>query len=150
MPNRTDQPLPQHTPALPEPSYARQVLDVIVDELERTGNRRRLLTEVGLRRAFTVAVAAKLHALPTAVANEVSEQVAKLLPNTGPVITHGGYATLLREIAQGTRNTPADDENASAAELHDRADADYSRARARRSQLSNEDRLNGNAPEGGR
>jgi hypothetical protein len=90
----------QHTPPLPEPSYARQVIEVMAAELERTGNRRRLLTEVGLRRAFTVAVAAKLHTLPTVVANEVADRVAALLPGSGPLDTHGAYAQQLRKIAE--------------------------------------------------
>ncbi|MFD4968930.1 hypothetical protein [Streptomyces sp. NPDC058424] len=120
------------------------MLDVMADELERLSNRRRLLTEVGLHRAFTAAIGT----VPTEVAFEVGDHVTALLPDTGPVITHGGYATLLREIAQGAPNTPADDENASAAELHDRANADYTDAQARRNQLSHEDRLHGNEPEG--
>ncbi|MGW5123264.1 hypothetical protein ACWEQ7_04215 [Streptomyces sp. NPDC004069] len=136
------------TPAPPEPpgsphgetSHTRSVLGVMVDELERTANRRRLLTEVGLRRAFTAAIGT----VPTEVADKVGDRVTALLPDTGPVITHGGYATLLREIAQGARNTPADDENASAAELHDRANADYTDAQSRRGHLSHEDRVHGN------
>ncbi|MFB6955484.1 hypothetical protein ACFCYB_00250 [Streptomyces sp. NPDC056309] len=145
--DRKATPAPPEPPGSPhgEPSHVRSVLDVMAHELERLSNRRRLLTEVGLRRAFTAAIGT----VPTEVADEVGDRVTALLPDTGPVITHGGYATLLREIAQGTPNTPADDENASAAELHDRANADYSRARARRSRLSHEDRLHGNAPEGG-
>lgn len=86
-------------PVLPEPSYASTVIATMADELERTGNRRRLLTEVGLNRAFTVAVAARLHALPTIVADEVSERVARLLPPLAPDTTCGQYAPLLRTLA---------------------------------------------------
>ncbi|GAB2731684.1 hypothetical protein [Streptomyces bullii] len=99
MGHRTDQPPDQPTP-LPGPSYVRQVLDCMADEMERLSNRRRLLTEVGLRRAFNVAVATQLHELPTAVADEASDKAAELLPDTGPIITHGEYATLLRQVAE--------------------------------------------------
>jgi CRP-like cAMP-binding protein len=99
MPEPIQQPQGQPSTPLPEPSYAQQVIETIAAELERTANRRRLLTEVGLRRAFTVSVAARLHHLPTAVANEGADHVAELLPDTGPLITHGEYALHLREIA---------------------------------------------------
>lgn len=90
----------QHPPGLPEPSYARQVITTIAAELERTGNRRDLVTDVSLRRAFTVSVAAKLHSLPTPVADEVSTQVADLLPDPTLTITRSACVHRLRELAE--------------------------------------------------
>lgn len=101
MTEGTYAPPDQHSPALPEPSYARQVIEAIATELERPANRRRLLTEVGLRRAFNTAVAVRLHQLPTPVANEVSDRVAAMLPDSTPAATHGQYAEVLRELAGG-------------------------------------------------
>lgn len=96
----TLRPPDQHSPQLPEPSYASVVLTTMAAWMERVANRRRLLTEVGLRRAFTVAVAARLHQLPTAVADEVAARVARMLPDCGPVTTHGQYAAVLRQLAE--------------------------------------------------
>lgn len=91
----------QPTPTPPEPSHVRRVLDAIADELERPSNRRRLLTEVGLRRAFNTAVEAKLNSVPTEIGDQAADQAAEMLPDSGPVITHGAYARLLREVAGG-------------------------------------------------
>ncbi|NUS13461.1 MAG: hypothetical protein HOY69_19005 [Streptomyces sp.] len=90
----------QHTPPLPEPSYASAVLTTMAAELERTGNRRDILTNIALRRAYTVSIAAKLHQLPTAVADEVSQKVADLLPDPDLTATHGATADRLRELAE--------------------------------------------------
>jgi hypothetical protein len=72
----------------------------MADELERTNLRRQLLDDIHTRRAFTVAVAARLHTLPTVVGNEVSERVAKLLPPLAPDSTTSTYAPLLRTLAR--------------------------------------------------
>ncbi|MFB7461266.1 hypothetical protein [Streptomyces sp. NPDC056188] len=92
MPDSTQKP-PE--PPSPELSHAHRVLTVMADELERLSNRRRLLTEVGLRRAYTAAIGT----VPAEVADAVGDQVAALLPGSGPTITHGDYARLLRQIA---------------------------------------------------
>lgn len=96
-----DVPPEQHTPLLPEPSYAAQVLGRIADQLEQPGNRGRLLQEVSLRRAFNTAVAEQLHTLPTPVADSAADKVARALPDCGPNITQGTYAALLRQAAEG-------------------------------------------------
>ncbi|MFF9894947.1 hypothetical protein [Streptomyces longispororuber] len=101
MPNRTDQPPDQPTPALPEPSYAAQVLTTIAAELDHPGARGRLLAEPSLRRAFTRAVAYRLHKLPTPIADTVAARVASLLPPGGPAITQHAVAIRLRDIAKG-------------------------------------------------
>lgn len=98
--DRTDHQVAQHPPGLPEPSYASQVLTTMASELNRTGNRRDLVTDIRLRRAYTVAVAAKLHQLPTAVADEVAVKVADLLPDPTLTITHGETVTRLRQLAE--------------------------------------------------
>ncbi|MEV6504823.1 hypothetical protein AB0M61_01710 [Streptomyces sp. NPDC051642] len=94
----TDLRLQQHHPVLPGPSYARQVIDQIAD-LIGLASPDSLITEVGLNRMYTVAVAAQLHELPTNVADEVAERVDKLLPPLRSGITCGEYAPLLRTLA---------------------------------------------------
>jgi hypothetical protein len=96
MPKPPDQP----TPPLPEPTYASVVLTTVAAELERTGNRRDLVSDIALRRAFTVSVAARLHTLPTAVADEVSKKVADLLPDPALIITRGACTLRLRQLAE--------------------------------------------------
>lgn len=100
--DRTDHTLVQHPPGLPEPSYVSLVLTTIAAELERTRNRRDLLTDIHLRRAYTVSVAAVTgrRNLPDPVANEVSQKVAGLLPDPAAVLTHGDCATRLRQLAE--------------------------------------------------
>lgn len=93
--DRNDRPPEQPTP------HARTVIEAIAAYMEAPPNRGRLLTRIGVQRAFNIAVAARLHDLPTAVADEVSDRVAELLPDTGPTITHGEYAKLLRQVAEG-------------------------------------------------
>lgn len=95
----TDQVRPQHHPVLPEPSYARQVIDQIAD-LVSLATPDSLISEVGLNRMYTVAVAAQLHELPTNVADEVAERVDKLLPPLRPGITCGEHEPLLRTLAR--------------------------------------------------
>lgn len=92
----------QHTPPLPEPSYVSLTLSTIAAELERVANRRDLVTVIGLRRAYTVSVAAVTGTrnLPDPVANEVSEKVADLLPDPALTITHGECCTRLRQLAE--------------------------------------------------
>ncbi|MVO84168.1 hypothetical protein GPA10_05125 [Streptomyces sp. p1417] len=99
MPERTDQPPEQPTPALPAPSYAAQVLTTAAAELERMG-RTSLVTEGALRRAITVAVATRLHQLPTTVADEAARRAWAAIPpgvdgNTGRV-----QAAVLRGTAR--------------------------------------------------
>ncbi|MGW5590244.1 hypothetical protein [Streptomyces sp. NPDC003857] len=147
MAERTDQPPEQHSPALPETTYTRRALTVMADEMERISNRRRLLTEVGLRLAFTAAIGT----LPEGVADHIGDQVTALLPDTGPVITHGSYARLLRQTAENLAPSPVHgDPVASVPELQARAAADYAEAQGRRVQLSNEDRVHGMEPGGDR
>ncbi|MGW4560088.1 hypothetical protein ACWEOV_41735 [Streptomyces sp. NPDC004365] len=147
MPNRTDRPPEQHSPALPETTYTRHALTVMADEMERRTNRRRLLTEVGLRLAFNAAIGT----LPEEVAEHIGEQVTALLPDTGPVITHGSYARLLRQTAESIAPSPVDeDPAASASALQTRAATDYADAQRRRELLSNEDRIHGMEPGGDR
>ena len=98
--DRTDHSPTQHPPGLPEPSYARQVITTIAAELERTGNRRDLVTGIDMRRAFTVSVAARLHQLPTPVADEVSAKVADLLPDPALTITRSECTHRLRQLAE--------------------------------------------------
>lgn len=98
----TDHAPQQHPPGLPEPSYASAVLTTMAAELERTGNRRDILTNIALRRAYTVSVAAIVgrRNLPDPVANEVSQKVADLLPDPDLTATHGATADRLRELAE--------------------------------------------------
>jgi hypothetical protein len=103
MGHRTDRPPERPTPAIPEPSYAQQVIGCMAAELERTGNHRDLITDITLRRMFTVAVAAKLHQLPTPVADEVASKVADRLPDPALTITLGDCITRLRETAEALR-----------------------------------------------
>lgn len=100
--DRTDHTLKQHPPGLPEPSYVSLTLTTIADELERTGNRRDILTNIALRRAYTVSIAAIVgrRNLPTPVANEVSQKVAELLPDPDLTATHGATADRLRQLAE--------------------------------------------------
>lgn len=95
----TDQVRPQHHPVLPEPSYAARTLTQMADLISHA-TPDSLITEVGLNRMYTVAVAAQLHELPTNVADEVAERVDKLLPPLRPGITCGEYAPLLRTLAK--------------------------------------------------
>ena len=97
--DRTDQPPEQPTPVLPEPSYARVVIDQIA-ALVDLAPPDSLIGSPGLRHLFTVAVAAELHELPTPVADEVAEKVDALLPPLAPDTTCGAYAPLLRTLAK--------------------------------------------------
>ncbi|MGW2550678.1 hypothetical protein [Streptomyces sp. NPDC001635] len=145
MPERTEQPPEQHSPALPETTYTQRALTAMADEMERISNRRRLLTEVGLRLAFNAAIGT----LPEEVAEHSGEQVTALLPDTGPVITHGSYARLLRQTAENIAPSPVDeDPAASTSALQTRAASDYADAQRRRALLSNEDRIHGMEPGG--
>ncbi|MFJ5151396.1 hypothetical protein ACIQCF_07370 [Streptomyces sp. NPDC088353] len=72
----------------------------MADEVERAGNQRDLITDIALRRAYTVAVAAKLHQLPTLVADEVSAKVADLLPDPAATLLRGDCTSRLRELAE--------------------------------------------------
>ncbi|MFJ9758311.1 hypothetical protein [Streptomyces sp. NPDC101149] len=117
----------------------------MADEMERISNRPRLLTEVGLRLAFTAAIST----LPEDVADRIGDQVTALLPDTGPVVTHGSYAWLLRQTAESLEPVPVDeDPAASACALQRRAAVDYADAQGRRALLSNEDRVHGMEPGG--
>lgn len=100
MPNVTDHAPTQHPPGLPEPSYARRTLEAVADNLWLSRFHENLLSEDDRRRAFNVAVATALHELPDAVANEVSEKVAKALPPLDGSLTLAQYALWLREIAE--------------------------------------------------
>ncbi|MFR0354138.1 hypothetical protein [Streptomyces sediminimaris] len=100
MPDLTTTPPGRPTPPLPEPSYARVVVERIADQLEQPGDHARLLQDAGLRRAFNTAAAEQLHALPTAVAGDTADKVAALLPDRGAATTHGQYARRLRELAR--------------------------------------------------
>lgn len=100
MPNRTDQPPDQPTPALPEPSYASQVLTLAAAELERMG-KARVITEINLRRAFRVAVAARLHSLPTVVADKAAATAWAAIPPGIEGNTHRVQAAVLRGVARG-------------------------------------------------
>ncbi|MEU7969191.1 hypothetical protein AB0D09_38005 [Streptomyces sp. NPDC049097] len=132
---------------LPETTYTRHALTAMADEMERISNRRRLLTEVGLRLAFTAAIGT----LPEEVAEHIGEQVTALLPDTGPVITYGSYARLLRQTAEGIAPSPVDeDPAATASALQARAARDFAEAQDRREQLSREDRVHGMEPGGDR
>lgn len=101
MPNATDQRVVQPSPALPEPSYARQVIDRIT-ELLTLAKPDSLVSSIGLRRVFTVAVAEQvtLLNLPDAVANTVTERVDRLLPPVAPDTTVEAYTGLLRTLAR--------------------------------------------------
>ncbi|MEU6497555.1 hypothetical protein ABZ890_45620 [Streptomyces sp. NPDC046984] len=145
MPERTEQPPEQPSPALPETTYTRRALTVMADEMERISNRRRLLTEVGLRLAFTAAIGT----LPEEMADHIGDQVTALLPDTGPVITHGSYARLLRQTTESLELVPVDEDPAApASALQTRAAVDYAEAQGRRALLSNEDRVHGMEPGG--
>ncbi|GED89335.1 hypothetical protein [Streptomyces sp. 6-11-2] len=72
----------------------------MADEVERAGNRRDLITHIALRRAYTVAVAAKLHQLPTPVADEVSAKVAGLLPDPAATLLRSECTSRLRELTE--------------------------------------------------
>jgi hypothetical protein len=95
---RTDLRPRQHHPVLPEPSYAARTLTQMAD-LIGLATPDSLISEVGLNRMYTVAVAAQLHDLPTNVADDVAQRVDKLLPPLRPGITCGEYAPLLRTLA---------------------------------------------------
>ncbi len=94
----TDQRPVRPSPVLPEPSYAARTLTQMAD-LIGFATPDSLISEVGLNRMYTVAVAAQLHELPTPVADEVAQRVDKLLPPLRPGITCGEYAPLLRTLA---------------------------------------------------
>ncbi|MFH9072699.1 hypothetical protein [Streptomyces alboflavus] len=89
-------------PAPPTPSYASQVLTTAADVLEDMGEDRRV-TERTLRRALTVAVAARLHRLPTAVVNAVVKRVWEAIPAGVEGNTHHVQAQVLRGAARGLR-----------------------------------------------
>ena len=102
MPEITDQPPDQHSPVLPEPSYAAQVLMAAAAELERVGPGRRA-TETALRRAITVAVAARLHHLPDAVVRQAATRAWDAIPAGVEGNTNGVQARILRGAARGLR-----------------------------------------------
>ncbi|QCX81077.1 hypothetical protein C9F11_37470 [Streptomyces sp. YIM 121038] len=102
MPNRTDQPPDQPSPALPEPSYAVDVLTTAADVLEGMGRDRRV-TETTLRRAVTVAVATHLHTLPTAVADTAAARAWAAIPAGVDGNTHHVQAQVLRGVARRLR-----------------------------------------------
>lgn len=85
----------------PEPSPVRRFLEAMASYMERPGNCGRLLTRIGVASAFSSAAAKAANTLPKAELDETCDRVTALLPDTGPVITHGGYALLLRKIAEG-------------------------------------------------
>lgn len=91
----------QTTPVLPEPSYARQIIDRIADRVALAAPHS-LVSTPGLHRAFTVAVAEQVTALglPDPVANEVTERVSRLLPPLASDTTVGAYTGLLRTLAR--------------------------------------------------
>jgi hypothetical protein len=100
--DRTDHTPAQHPPGLPEPSYARRLLDAIADVMEFPSNRDRILDEPDRRRIFnlTVATIVTVQDLPDPVANETSEKVARLLPPIDDGTTHSAYAQQLRQLAE--------------------------------------------------
>lgn len=100
MPNRTDHAPTQHPPGLPEPSYARIVVEGIACNIDLKGYGTYPLSDDTRRRAFNVAVAQHLYALPDPVANEVSEKVAAALPPLTYGVTHREYATQLHQLAE--------------------------------------------------
>lgn len=101
MQHGTDQLNTKHPPGLPEPSYVSLTLTTMAAELERVANRRTLLTDLRLRSAYVASVAAVTGTrnLPDAVANEVGEKVADLLPDPALTITHGETVARLRQLA---------------------------------------------------
>jgi hypothetical protein len=101
MPDLTHQPQAAEAPSSPltEPSYAAQVLETMADELIRVG-KSRIVTEVMLRRAHRVAVAARLHALPTPVADEAAAKAWAAIPADAAGNTHAEQAALLRTVAR--------------------------------------------------
>ncbi|MFD5697475.1 hypothetical protein [Streptomyces lasiicapitis] len=100
MPERIHRPPDQPSPQLPAPSYAAQVLTTAAAELERMG-KGRIVTEGTLRRAFTVAVAARLHTLPNRIADAVSARAWGTIPAGIEGNTHRVQAAVLRGIARG-------------------------------------------------
>ncbi|MEI5100325.1 hypothetical protein RB200_19580 [Streptomyces sp. PmtG] len=102
MPERIHRPPDQPSPQLPEPSYASQVLTTAAAELERMGQAH-ITTETTLRRAITVAVAARLHTLPTAVADAAASTAWAAIPPGVDGNTHRVQAAVLRGAARRLR-----------------------------------------------
>ncbi|MBA4865941.1 hypothetical protein H1V43_32270 [Streptomyces sp. PSKA54] len=71
----------------------------MADELIRVG-KTRIVTEVMLRRAHTVAVAARLHKLPTPVADSAAAKAWGAIPANAAGNTHSEQAGILRAIAR--------------------------------------------------
>ncbi len=105
MSQGTDHVLTQHPPVLTEPSYVCTVLATMAADLECSAPADAPVTDGTLRRAYNVAVATVTGGrnLPDNVANEVSEQVAQLLPDIALDATHASYAQLLRDLAEAMR-----------------------------------------------